>query len=291
MENEEMLDTTNETENVDTDTTEKISGEVNSETFESDDKTLDVEETQEENSEDEKKEEEKLFTQSQINDMIIDRLKREQNSANRKESNIRKEYEDKLADIENILNAGFGTNNLDEGLARITELCEKKGIKIPERKQSYSQSEIEVLADHYAKEILIDGYDAVDMELKRLASKGANNMTAKEKLIFSKLNNEKKLLDGEKELASIGVKPEVYQSKEFKEFADKFTGSKFSMSEVYKMYTNEIKPKPKAKPIGSMINNNPGKEKDFISEAEYDKMTDKEIEENMELIRKSMPHW
>ena len=290
MEDDEMLDTTNETENVDTDTTEEISGEVNSEAFETEDETLDVEETEEGDSKEEKKEE-KLFTQSQVNDMVKDRLKREQNSANRKESNIRKEYEDKLADIENILNAGFGTNNLDEGLARITELCQKKGIKIPERKPSYSQSEIEVLAEHHAKEILSDGYEAVDMELRRLASKGANNMTAKEKLIFSKLNNEKKLLDGEKELASIGVKPEVYQSKEFKEFADKFAGSKFSMSEVYKMYTNETKPKPKAKPIGSMINNNPGKEKDFISEAEYDKMTDKEIEENMELIRKSMRRW
>lgn len=290
MEDDEMLDTTNETENVDTDTTEEISGEVNSEAFETEDETLDVEETEEGDSKEEKKEE-KLFTQSQVNDMMKDRLKREQNSANRKESNIRKEYEDKIADIENILNAGFGTNNLDEGLARITELCQKKGIKIPERKPSYSQSEIEVLADHHAKEILSDGYEAVDMELRRLASKGVNNMTAKEKLIFSKLNNEKKLLDGEKELAGIGVKPEVYQSKEFKEFADKFTGSKFSMPEVYKMYTNEIKPKPKAKPIGSMINNNPGKEKDFISEAEYDKMTDKEIEENMVLIRKSMPRW
>ena len=84
---------------------------------------------------------------------------------------------------------------------------------------------------------------------------------------------------------------EQRESKEFKDFADKFTGSKFSMKEVYEMYAKETKPKPKAKPIGSMMNNNPGKEKDFISEAEYDKMTDKEIEANMDRIRKSMQKW
>ena len=32
-------------------------------------------------------------------------------------------------------------------------------------------------------------------------------------------------------------------------------------------------------------------EKTFISEAEYDKMTDEEIEKNMDLIRKSMYKW
>ena len=148
-----------------------------------------------------------------------------------------------------------------------------------------------MLANHAANEIIADGYDAVDLELKKLANKGVDRMTSREKLIFEKLNSTKKVMDSEKELASIGVKPEILQSKEFKDFADKFTGSKFSMKEVYEMYARDNKPKPKAKPIGSMVNNNPGQEKTFISEAEYDKMTDKEIEENMDLIRKSMQKW
>lgn len=284
MEDEEMLETTNETENVETETTEEIQEEVETE----------IAETEEENIEEESKVEEpevKTFTQEQLNDIVAERLRREQNASKRNEANLRREYEDKLADIENIIKAGFGTNNLDDGLTRITELCKKKGIEIPERKSSYSQSDLEVLANHTADEIIADGYDAVDLELKKLANKGADKMTAREKLIFTKLNNTKKVLDSEKELASIGVKPEILRSKEFKDFADKFTGSKFSMKEVYEMYAKDNKPKPKAKPIGSMINNNPGQVKTFISEAEYDKMTDKEIEENMDLIRKSMQKW
>ena len=280
MDEEEMLDTTNDTENVDTETTEENQGVENSETTNTDEGNSDV-----------GKKEENTFTQEQLNTMIADRVRREQNTSKRNEANIRREYEERLADIENIIKAGFGTENLDDGLARITDLCKTKGIKIPERKASYSQSDLEVLANHTADEIIADGYDAVDLELKKLANKGADKMTAREKLIFTKLNETKKALDSEKELATIGVKPEILQSKEFKDFADKFTGSKFSMKEVYEMYAQNNKPKPKAKPIGSMINNNPKQEKTFISEAEYDKMSKKEIQENMAIIRKSMLSW
>lgn len=280
MEEDEKLETTNETENVETETTEEIQEEVNTEAPETEVEETEVEET-----------EVKTFTQEQLDAIIADRVRRERNTSSRSEANIRREYEEKLADIENIIKAGFGTNNLDEGLTRITELCKNKGIKIPERKSSFSQSDLEVLANHTANEIIADGYDAVDLELKKLANKGVDRMTSREKLIFDKLNTTKKVMDSEKELASIGVKPEILQSKEFKDFADKFTGSKFSIKEVYEMYARDNKPKPKAKPIGSMVNNNPGNVKEFISEAEYDKMTKKEIEENMDLIRKSMLKW
>lgn len=279
MENEEMLETTNETENVETETTEEIQEVVDTETPDTEEIESEVEEKV------------LTFTQEKLNELIEDRVRRERNTSKRSEANIRREYEEKLADIENIIKAGFGTDNLDDGLTRITELCKNKGIKIPERKNSYSQSDLEVLANHTADEIIADGYDAVDLELKKLANKGADKMSAREKLIFTRLNDTKRLLDSQKELASIGVKPEILQSKEFKDFADKFTGSKFSMKEVYEMYARDNKPKPKAKPIGSMINNNPKQEKTFISEAEYDKMSDKEIEENMDLIRKSMHSW
>ena len=288
MENEEeMLETTNEAENVETETTEEIQEEVDTKAAE----TEDSEEVETESEEPEVEENVLTFTQDKLNKLMEDRVRREQNTARRNEASIRREYEEKLADIENIIKAGFGTDNLDDGLNRITEICKNKGIKIPERKNSYSQSDLEVLANHAAEEIIADGYDAVDLELKKLANKGVERMTPREKLVFSKLNDTKKVLDNEKELASIGVKKEILQSKEFKDFADKFTGSKFSIKEVYEMYAKDNKPKPKAKPIGSLINNNPKQEKTFISEAEYDKMTDKEIEANMDLIRKSMQSW
>ena len=281
MENEEeMLETTNKTENVETETTEEIQEEVNNEATEVEEETTDAEEK-----------EEKTLTQTQVDHIVAERVRRMQNASKREQDNIRREYEEKMTDIENIIKAGFGTENLEDGLSRITELCEEKGIVIPKRENRYSQSDLEVLAKYTANEIIADGYEAVDSELKKLANKGANKMTEREKLIFTNLNQAKKELDNEKELASIGVKPEILKSKEYKDFAAKFTGSKFSAKEVYEMYAKETKETTKAKPIGSMINPNPKHEKDFISEAEYDKMTDKQIEENMDKIRKSMKYW
>ena len=236
MEEDEELDTTNETENVDTETTEE-NQEGNTENLDLDNQN---EEGNEQNNEETKSEEPvKTFTQEQLDAIIAERVRRERNTYKRSESDIRKEYEDKLANIENVVKAGFGTENLDEGINKITELCKTKGIEIPKiQNTAYSQSDLEVLANHAADEIKEDGYEAIDAELKRLAYKGVDKMTAKEKIVFSKLNDTKKVLDGEKELEKIGVKREILDSKEFKDFANKFTGSQFSMTEVYKMYSS-----------------------------------------------------
>lgn len=284
MEDEEMLETTNETEKVETETTEQNQ--------EGNAKNLDTEnEVEPTKTEGTVEEPAKTLTQAQIDAMVQDRINRLTKVAKRNEESIKKEYETKLADIENVIKAGFGTDNLDAGINRIKEICKTKGIEIPENKSTYSQSDLEVLAKHSADEIISDGYEAVDSELKRLANKGADKMSAKEKLIFTRLNDTKKVLESEKELAELGVKKEILESKEFKDFADKFAGSKFSMKEVYEMYSSTTKSKPKAKPLGSMVNNNPKEVKEFITEAEYDKMTDKEIEANMDLIRASMHKW
>lgn len=287
MDEEEMLEQTNETENDETLTSE--------ETEEMETDAIDEEEENEDNSENDtessQEKSEKNFTQDELNSIVQDRVRKMNNASKRNEQQIRNEYENRLADIENILNAGFGTNSLDDGLKRIRELCDEKGIEIPKRTAQYSKSDLEILANVSAQEIINDGYEAVENELSRLTKKGTDRMTDKEKLIYLKLDDEKKILDARKELKSIGAKDEILNDSKFNEFADKFAGSKFSMKEIYEMYMKENKPKEKATPIGSMKNPNPKEKKTRITEAEYDRMTEKEIEENMDLIRESMQYW
>lgn len=296
MEDDEVLETTNETEKDETLTSEEI------EEMESDaiDDEEEVEDESNYNEDDSNKnttdnssqnKSEKNFTQEELNSIVQDRVRKLNNASKRNEQQIRNEYESKLADIENILNAGFGTNSLDDGIKRIRELCEEKGIDIPERTVQYSKGDLEILANATAQDIINDGYEAVENELSRLTKKGTDKMSDKEKLIFLKLEDEKKNLDAKKELKSIGAKDEILNDSKFIEFTDKFAGSKFSMKEIYEMYIKENKPKEKAEPIGSMKNPNPKEKKKFITEAEYDKMTEKEIEENMSLIRESMQQW
>lgn len=285
---EEMLEQTNETENDETLTSEE---EEEVEETDATEETETEDDSSEESETDLDKKSEKEFTQDELNSIVQDRVRKLNNASKRNEENIRQEYENKLSEIENVLNAGFGTKSLNEGLERITKLCEEKGIKIPQKVRQYSKDDLQILANANAQDVINDGYESIENELSRLTKKGTERMSEREKLIFLRLNDEKNKLDARKELKSIGAKDEILESKEYNDFADKFAGSKFSSKEIYEMYIKENKPKEEAEPIGSMKNPNPKEKKKYISEAEYDKMTDKEIEENMDLIRESMQHW
>jgi hypothetical protein len=302
MEENEMLEQTNETEKDETLTSEENEEmetdaiDDNGESETEDNSNTEDNSEDEDNSEEQEPESaekpEKTFTQEELNSIIQDRLRKEKNSSKRNEESIRKEYDDRLSEVESILNAGFGTSNLDEGLNRIRELCKQKGIEIPKKSNGqYSKDDLQILANANAQEIINDGYDAIENELSRLTRKGADKMSEREQLVFLKLDDEKKKLDSRKELKSVGAKDEILESKEYNEFADKFAGSKFSSKEIYEMYIKDNKPKEKAEPIGSMKNPSPKEKKTFITEAEYDKMSEKEIEENMDLIHKSMSRW
>ena len=92
------------------------------------------------------------------------------------------------------------------------------------------------------------------------------------------------------ELRTIGVSEDEYNSNEFKEFEKKFTKDT-PIKDVYNLYRlqhNTVEPVDNP---GSMKTVASKEKKGYISEAEYDRMTDKEIEENMDLIRKSMEKW
>lgn len=297
---DEMLEQTNETENDETLTSEEneemetdaIDEEVEEteEDSEDEDNSEDEDDSEEETDSEEKSE--KTFTQEELNSIVQERVRKLNNTSKRNEESIRREYEDRMSEIESVLNAGFGTSNLEEGVDRIRELCKQKGIDIPKNnKGQYSKEDLKILADANAREIINDGYEAIENELSRLTRKGADKMSEREQMIFLTLDEEKKKLDSRKELKSIGAKDEILESKEYNDFADKFAGSKFTSKEIYQMYIKENKPKEKAEPIGSMKNPNPKEKKKYITEAEYDKMTEKEIEENLELIHKSMLSW
>ena len=61
------------------------------------------------------------------------------------------------------------------------------------------------------------------------------------------------------------------------------------IKDVYELYTKN-QPKPKFENPGSMKNTG-SSPKDFITEAEYDKMSREQIRANMDLIEKSMAKW
>lgn len=227
----------------------------------------------------------KMFSQEQVNDMMGVRLARQ-------EAKIRKEYDRKYGRLTDVLEAGTGKKGVDELADTFTDFYGKKGIKV--QKPEYSAADIEVLAGAEADEIIRAGYDDVAEEVDRLAAIGVANMTDREKAVFKRLAEHRQSADRNRELSSIGVTEDVYNSQDFKDFAGKFAANT-PIRDIYDIYAKTI-PKKEVKPMGSMKNGNSGDNgvKDFYSFEEASKFTKSDFDNNPALfaaVQKSMQKW
>lgn len=233
------------------------------------------------------KEPEKLYTEEDFNKKLDEVLAKK---IARKEAKIRKEYDSKYGRVESVLKSGLGVNSIEEATNQLSEFYTKKGIQIPSE-PTYSDRDMEVLAKAEADDIISSGFDEVIEEVDRLAEIGVNNMTPREKATFQRLAEYRQNVERNKELASIGVKEEVYDSKEFKDFADQFT-SNTPITKVYEIYAKTLD-KHAPEKMGSMKNGNTQEEKTYYSPEDVDKLTSEELDDPkiFERVRKSMEKW
>lgn len=229
---------------------------------------------------------EKTYTQSQLDEIVGKRLAR--NS-----TKIRKEYEKKYGELENVLRAGTGKESVEEMTDTFTKFYESKGIKLAET-PNYTDKDIEVLAKADANEIIGYGYDEVVEEVDRLADIGFENMTAREKAYFKVLAEHRQKTERQNELSKIGVAEDVYNSKEFQDFASLFQ-SNVPVAEIYKHYS-KTQPKKEIKPMGSMTNktSEDGTVKDFYTRDEALQFTKADFDKNPALfkaVQESMLKW
>ena len=228
----------------------------------------------------------RTYTQEEVNEIVSKRNART-------EAKIRKEYNRKYGALENVLRAGTGQEDVEEMTNTFREFYESKGITIP-TEPTYSNKDIEALARIDADEIIKLGFEEVVEEADRLNEIGFDNMTAREKATFVQLTNHIKSTETSRELSKIGVTEDVYESKEFKDFASKFS-SNTPITEIYEIY-NKTQPKKEIKTMGSMKNNTTGSGavKDFYSREEALKFTKEDFDKNPELFKAvcdSMNKW
>lgn len=229
---------------------------------------------------------EKTYTESELNDIVGKRLAR--NTAK-----IRKEYERKYGELENVLKAGTGKEDVSEVTDTFKKFYESKGIQIP-KEPSYSDKDIQILAQAEANDIIKAGLDDVVDEVDRLADMGLENMSAREKALFGILAPYRKNAEQGRELSKIGVAENVYNSEEFKQFAGKF-GSNTSITEIYEIYS-KMQPKKEIQTMGSMKNSTQTDTgvKDFYTRDEALKFTKKDYDNNPALfkaVEQSMLKW
>lgn len=228
----------------------------------------------------------KTYTDEEVNAIVGKKLAR-------REAKIRKEYDRKYGQLESVLKAGTGKTDVEEMTNTFRDFYEKKGIQMP-TEPTYSARDIEILAGAEADEIIGYGFEDVVEEVDRLASLGIENMSAKEKAVFKRLAEYRQSTEKGRELAKIGVTEDVYNSKEFKDFASKFS-SNTSVKEIYEIY-NKMQPRKEVHTMGSMKNNTSdnGTVKDFYTRDEALKFTKKDFDKNPALfkaVEQSMLRW
>ena len=222
--------------------------------------------------------------QTEIDNFVEGRVKREKNKIDRVYQKKLSEYEE----LAYLTREGLKAENDEDALEKTRNFYGKQGIKYTPGR---SAREEEILASAEAQDILdnCDSTDDIEKEIKKILSKGTN-ATDRETLIAQKLTDELTLKVRVSELEKIGVKKEIYNSAEFKKFEKQFT-KETPIADIYELYRSKTTPKKEVYNPGSMKTTAGKEKKKFISEAEYDKMSSKEIEANMDLIRQSMLEW
>lgn len=228
----------------------------------------------------------KTFTQEEVDEMVGKRLAR-------REAKIRKEYDRKYGQLEEVLRAGTGKENVEEMTDTFRQFYQKKGIQFPQ-KPAYSDSDIEVLANAEAAEIIRGGFEEVVEEVDRLARVGVENMTPREKKVFKALAEHRQNTERGKALSQMGVTQEEYSSKEFQDFARKFS-STTPITEVFDIY-RKTQPKKEIKTMGSMKNTDSTDNgvKDFYTPEEARRFTKADFDKDPALfsaVQKSMLKW
>lgn len=228
----------------------------------------------------------KTYTQEEVDQIVGRRLARQQDK-------LRKEYDREYGDLVGVLEAGTGKKGVGELKDTFKSFYSQKGIQIPE-KPAYSDADIEVLAKAEADDIIRSGYEEVVDEVDRLTSLGAERMTPREKAVFRVLAEHRQNAERGRELSSIGVTEDVYNSQEFKEFAGKFHANT-PVKDIYDIYA-KTQPKKNIRTMGSVKNNDSADSgvKDFYTVEEARRFTKADFDKNPALfaaVEKSMQKW
>ena len=236
----------------------------------------------------------KTYTETEFNDAVNTKVKELMGSKlARKEAKIRKEFEAKYGDLENVLKAGTGKESVEEVTESLKTFYEGKGIKILD-KPTYNDRDIEILAKAEANDVIGYGYEEVVEEINRLADIGLDNLTPRDKAYLKVLAEHQQKVDRQNELSKIGVTEDEFNSKEFQDFAKQFNPTT-PIADIFNIY-HKMKPKKEIKPMGSMTNKTTedGTVKDFYTRDEALQFTKADFDKNPALfkaVQESMLKW
>ncbi len=243
---------------------------------------------------------EKLYTreemQAEIDRNVQGRLARVERDNARKIQ----EYEELVS----TLRAGMGKNdgNVQDLNKDLRKFYKEQGIEIPDVvSRGLSEREEKILAKAEAEEIINGGDDYINRMANEIYNIPAEKRTIRQKAIFESLGKHIMQEKAKAQLKEKGVDESILQDDSFKEFAGRFT-AQTSIADIYDMYqkinAKEMVETPKReRPTSTGSTKTVAKTntvKEYYTEEEASKFTQKELMANPELLRAvedSMAKW
>lgn len=286
--NATSVDTTNPTENVEEN--EEVVG-----TLEDTSKT-DASKVEEEK----ESVKEKTYTEEEMKAEVEKNIKWRLARAERDNAKKFQEYED----IVNTLRAGMGKKdgNVQDLNKDLRKFYKEQGIEIPETvSRGLSEREEKILAKAEAEEIINGGEDYINQIANEIYNIPVEMRTVRQKAIFEQLGKHVVQEKAKSQLKEKGVDTSILEDNSFKQFASKFT-AQTSIADIYDMYqkvnAKEVVETPKReRPASTGSTKTVTKTntvKEYYTEEEARKFTQKELMANPELLRaveNSMAQW
>lgn len=286
--NATSVDTTNPTENVEEN--EEVVG-----TLEDTSKT-DASKVEEEK----ESVKEKTYTEEEMKAEVEKNIKWRLARAERDNAKKFQEYED----IVNTLRAGMGKKdgNVQDLNKDLRKFYKEQGIEIPETvSRGLSEREEKILAKAEAEEIINGGEDYINQIANEIYNIPVEMRTVRQKAIFEQLGKHVVQEKAKSQLKEKGVDTSILEDNSFKQFASKFT-AQTSIADIYDMYqkvnAKEVVETPKReRPASTGSTKTVTKTntvKEYYTEEEASKFTQKELMANPELLRaveNSMAQW
>lgn len=225
-----------------------------------------------------------------VEEKIESRLIRDRNSRERKQAQEMARYKQ----LASVIQAGMGTNDIDEAIKRTSDFYKEQGVSIPEP-TNFNERDEKILAKADAQEIIDAGFQEMEQEANRIANIPEAQRTIREKTVFDTLCRElinKKDVD---DLKAKGYETEILDTKEFKDFRNQFNVNT-PISTIYEMYNkiNGQKVEQPASPGSAKTNTTNNEIKDRYTPDEARQFTEEDLDKNPKLyeaIQRSMLEW
>ena len=190
---------------------------------------------------------------------------------------------DSYKDTINVLKSQIGGETIEDVNTNLRNLYQNEGVELPKKIVSEDTDYIQYQADKDCEDIESEGYEKVKEEANRLAEIGYDNLSSKDKILFTKLCESLNKSDDIKVLNSLNVDASLLEDKDFKEFRAQFNRN-VPISKIYDMYSG--KKETKINTPGNLENKSTV-ERDYFTDEEIESMSEEELEKNWDKVRYS----